>query len=153
MFGCSFLLLSLSPMSPDILGLTRGRFDPPCCTNSSLEHFILTVILWMHSGYSLTLTRRLVAFHCSSVRAGHLLVLASAAGFVWFAGRCWMIVAAFGLIIEVQSLAEESQGGRQEEGRPRSQAAQGSSSRVLHSAGEQADQQAAGQALEAHQQP
>ena len=65
----------------------------------------------------------------------------------------FQIIAAYGLIIEVQSLAEESQGGRQEEGRPRSQAAQGSSSRVLHSAGEQADQQAAGQALEAHQQP
>jgi hypothetical protein len=65
----------------------------------------------------------------------------------------FQIIAAYGLIIEVQSLAEESQGARQEEGRPQSQAAQGSSSRGLHSAGEQADQQAAGQALEAHQQP
>lgn len=87
MFGCSFLLLSLSPMSPDILGLTRGRFDPPCCTNSSLEHFVLRAILWLTPGYSLTLTRGLVAFHYSSVRAGHLLVLASAAGFVWFISK------------------------------------------------------------------
>ena len=66
---------------------------------------------------------------------------------------CGAVLKDNNMIIEVQNLAEESQGERQQEGHPGSQAAEGSSSRVFHLAGEQADQQAAGQALEAHQQP